>query len=348
MFLRGNPWLTRDYFARLAGKQVLEIGCGAGPASCLFAESGAHVAGIDLTEAGVEMTRRHTAGLDVKVERIKSATVSRSGPKSRSMTPDERIESLSSEIEAIIRLHFAQGPHVIPIRTPEGPCAKCSRILANSNIIEFGNLQTIMIHGPRLSISDLCIKRALDLILATVGLIVLSPLFMVVSIAIKLDSRGPIFFRQRRHGFNNREIRVFKFRSMTTLEDGDQFKQVIEKDMRVTLVGDMLRKYNIDELPQLLTVLRGDMSIVGPRPHPTALNKVFEQHIRALSRRHNVKPGITGWAQINGLRGATDTLEKMQRRIEYDFYYLDNWSFLFDLKIIAMTVFSKQAYLNAF
>jgi Undecaprenyl-phosphate glucose phosphotransferase len=272
----------------------------------------------------------------------------------RSLQPDDIFITENAEtMPAMLNLASAlmELPariHVIPIRTPEEPCAKCAWILANSNIIEFGNLQTIMINGPPLSISDLCIKRAFDLILATVGLIVLSPLFMLVSIGIKFDSRGPIFFRQRRHGFNNREIRVFKFRSMTTLEDGDQVKQVIEKDMRVTFFGHILRKYNIDELLQLLNVLRGDMSIVGPRPHPTALNDVFEQRIRALSRRHNVKPGITGWAQINGLRGATDTLEKMQRRIEYDFYYLDNWSFLFDLKIIAMTVFSKQAYLNAF
>jgi len=139
-----------------------------------------------------------------------------------------------------------------------------------------------------------------------------------------------------------------KFRSMTTVEDGESFTQATRSDPRLTRIGQIIRQTNIDELPQLINVLRGEMSLVGPRPHATAHNALFNTVITPFSRRHNVKPGITGWAQVNGYRGATDALEKMQRRIEYDLYYIDNWSFLFDLKIILMTLFSKKAYLNAY
>jgi lipopolysaccharide/colanic/teichoic acid biosynthesis glycosyltransferase len=135
---------------------------------------------------------------------------------------------------------------------------------------------------------------------------------------------------------------------MTTLEDGDDFKQVTRNDSRITRVGRILRRTNIDELPQLINVLRGDMSIVGPRPHATAHNEMFQERILPFARRHNVKPGITGWAQVNGSRGETDTIEKMQERVEYDLYYIDNWSFLLDLKIIVMTLFSKKVYVSAY
>jgi lipopolysaccharide/colanic/teichoic acid biosynthesis glycosyltransferase len=135
---------------------------------------------------------------------------------------------------------------------------------------------------------------------------------------------------------------------MTTLENGHAFRQVRRNDDRITPVGRILRRSNIDELPQLINVLMGQMSIVGPRPHATAHNDMFEGRILPFARRHNVKPGITGWAQVNGARGETDTLEKMQDRIEYDLYYIDNWSFLFDVKIIVMTLFSKRAYMNAY
>jgi lipopolysaccharide/colanic/teichoic acid biosynthesis glycosyltransferase len=132
------------------------------------------------------------------------------------------------------------------------------------------------------------------------------------------------------------------------MENGDQFTQATANDPRVTRVGRIIRGTNIDELPQLINVLYGNMSIVGPRPHATAHNALFNDMIIPFSRRHNVKPGITGWAQVNGYRGATDTFEKMQRRIEYDLHYIDNWSFLFDIKIIALTLFSKRSYLNAY
>jgi lipopolysaccharide/colanic/teichoic acid biosynthesis glycosyltransferase len=136
---------------------------------------------------------------------------------------------------------------------------------------------------------------------------------------------------------------------MILSEDGDgHFKSTTQNDIRITALGEILRRFSIDELPQLFNVLYGEMSIVGPRPHATAHNKIFEERILPFARRHNVKPGITGWAQVNGHRGPADTLQQMQKRIEYDLFYIDNWSFFFDLKIILMTLFSKKAYQNAF
>src|SRR6516162_2489234 len=232
------------------------------------------------------------------------------------------------------------GVLIIPVDT--------MAVFAGARIAEFGNVTAMQISQPPLSVADLFVKRAFDILAATCGLLLLLPLFLMVSLAIKLDSPGPVFFRQRRHGYNNKTIRVFKFRSMTTLEDGCDFKQVVRHDPRVTRVGHILRGTNIDELPQLLNVLVGDMSIVGPRPHATAQNETFAELISSFSRRHNVKPGITGWAQVNGYRGDTDTLEKMQRRVEHDLYYIDSWSLLFDLRIILLTVFSREAYANAY
>ena len=230
--------------------------------------------------------------------------------------------------------------HIVPRDSME--------LFSTSRIAEYGNVITFQVSNAPLSPFDLFIKRAFDIAAATAGLITFSPLFLFVALAIKLDSPGPIFFRQTRHGYNRQAIRVVKFRTMTTLEDGSEFRQVRRGDARVTPLGRVLRRTNIDELPQLVNVLMGDMSIVGPRPHATAHNEMFEERIAPFARRHNVKPGITGWAQVNGARGETDTLEKMRQRIEYDLYYIDNWSFLFDIKIIVMTLFSKRSYVNAY
>lgn len=230
--------------------------------------------------------------------------------------------------------------HLIPVYAEE--------LVKPVQLGELGSLVTIQLLQPPLTTFHRLVKRAFDVAAASFGILLLAPVLAAVAAAIKLDSSGPVFFRQTRHGYNNQTIRVFKFRSMTTLEDGQAFRQAMRNDPRITRVGQFLRRTNIDELPQLINVLLGEMSIVGPRPHPVALNERFEQHIAPFSRRHNVKPGITGWAQVNGYRGQTDTLEKMQRRFECDLYYIDNWSFLLDVKIIVMTIFSRSAYINAF
>jgi putative colanic acid biosynthesis UDP-glucose lipid carrier transferase len=162
---------------------------------------------------------------------------------------------------------------------------------------------------------------------------------LIIAAAVKWDSEGPIIFRQRRYGLGGEEIAVYKFRSMTVCEDGANIQQAHQNDRRVTRVGAFLRKTSLDELPQFINVLQGRMSIVGPRPHAVAHNELYRKLIKGYMVRHKVKPGITGWAQVNGYRGETDTVEKMQKRIDYDLEYLRNWSLRLDIHIILKTVF---------
>ena len=196
------------------------------------------------------------------------------------------------------------------------------------------------------------IKRAEDVALSLALLIFISPVMLAIAAAIKLTSKGPVFFRQRRLGYNNRVIEVLKFRSMYThLSDADANQQAFRGDKRVTRVGAWLRKTSLDELPQLLNVLRGDMSLVGPRPHAlatTAGGLALEEAVPVYSSRHRVKPGITGWAQINGYRGALDSVEKIVHRVNHDLYYIENWSLGLDLKILWRTAKLVFADDNAF
>ncbi|MBV9219830.1 MAG: sugar transferase, partial [Methylobacteriaceae bacterium] len=155
-------------------------------------------------------------------------------------------------------------------------------------------------------------------------------------------------FLQRRYGFNQQSFRIVKFRSMITSEDGADVRQAVRNDSRITRVGAFMRRWNIDELPQLINVLKGDMSLVGPRPHALAHNQHYERKIALYARRHNVRPGITGWAQVNGFRGETATEDRMRSRIEHDLYYIDNWSLWLDLRILALTLLSPKAFRNAY
>jgi putative colanic acid biosynthesis UDP-glucose lipid carrier transferase len=182
------------------------------------------------------------------------------------------------------------------------------------------------------------IKRASDLLLAAVILLLLAPLMLVIALAVKLTSPGPVIFRQRRYGLYGEKIIVYKFRSMTVAEDGDTVVQAKKNDQRVTPIGAFLRRTSLDELPQFINVLQGRMSIVGPRPHAVAHNEQYRKLIKGYMLRHKVKPGITGWAQVNGMRGETATLDKMEARIQYDLDYLRNWSLWLDLWIILKTV----------
>jgi putative colanic acid biosynthesis UDP-glucose lipid carrier transferase len=203
---------------------------------------------------------------------------------------------------------------------------------------DIGDTVAIELQRAALSPTEQAVKRAIDIVLSGVGLVILSPILITAAIAVRLDSPGPALFRQTRHGFNGRPFRIFKFRTMTVMEDGGVIQQAQKSDKRVTRVGKWLRRYSIDELPQLLNVFIGDMSLVGPRPHASAHERHFTSAIEKYAFRHHMKSGITGWAQVHGARGETDTLEKMQRRVELDIWYINNWSIWLDFSVMIRTV----------
>jgi putative colanic acid biosysnthesis UDP-glucose lipid carrier transferase len=192
------------------------------------------------------------------------------------------------------------------------------------------------------------IKRVSDVVIGTIILILIAPVLLAIAIGVKLSSPGPVIFKQRRNGLDGSEIVVYKFRSMTAQDNGPVVRQATKGDPRITRFGAFIRRTSLDELPQFINVLQGRMSIVGPRPHAVAHNEEYRQLIKAYMVRHKVKPGITGWAQVNGQRGETDTIEKMRARVEYDLEYLRNWSLGLDLQIIARTIrlvfFDRHAY----
>jgi putative colanic acid biosysnthesis UDP-glucose lipid carrier transferase len=181
-------------------------------------------------------------------------------------------------------------------------------------------------------------KRTSDILIAGIGLLVASPIMAVVALGVKLTSRGPILFRQRRHGLDGKEIVVYKFRTMKVMEDGARVTQAQRNDPRVTALGRFLRKSSLDELPQLINVLQGRMSVIGPRPHALVHNEQYGQLIAGYARRHKVKPGLSGWAQVHGCRGETKTVDDMRARVEHDLYYLRNWSLALDLRIALRTL----------
>lgn len=211
--------------------------------------------------------------------------------------------------------------------------------VTTSGARQLAGIRADVVHLVPQSERSALLKTALDVTIAATALILLSPLFLLVALAIKLDSSGPVFFRQRRLGQNSAVFSIYKFRSMTVAEDGPVIVQVTRKDQRVTRVGRFLRATSIDELPQLINVLLGQMSLVGPRPHAVAHDQEFDQKFDLFSRRRRVKPGITGWAQVNGYRGETQSPEDVQGRMEHDLYYIDHWSIWFDLEILTRTLF---------
>ncbi len=215
-----------------------------------------------------------------------------------------------------------------------------------------GNLALLDVFDRPLGDWGPFIKAVEDKFIASIALVLLGPVFAAVALAVKLGSKGPVLFKQKRYGFNNELIEVYKFRSMYVSEaDVDARKLVSKGDPRVTRVGRFIRRTSLDELPQLLNVLKGELSLVGPRPHATkasAAGNLYESVVDGYFARHKVKPGMTGWAQINGWRGETDTAEKIERRVEHDLYYIENWSLIFDLYILARTPLAllntEQAY----
>ncbi len=221
--------------------------------------------------------------------------------------------------------------------------------LLHSRITDIGGIPIISVYdSPLNNLTNKAFKRLEDIVLSIIILVLIAPLLLIIGILVKTTSDGPVIFRQKRYGLNGKEINVWKFRTMHVTEDDGSVIQAKKNDSRITPVGAFLRKTSLDELPQFFNALSGRMSIVGPRPHATAHN---EQHRKQISRymlRHTVKPGITGWAQVNGWRGETDTLDKMVKRVEFDLFYIDNWSIWLDLKIIMLTVIKGFINKNAY
>lgn len=234
------------------------------------------------------------------------------------------------------------------------------RLAAHTNAVRFrpkaysfiGRIPVIDVSDRPISEWDFVLKSIFDRIIATIAIVGLSPVMLVTALAIKFTSKGPVLFKQKRFGFNNELVEVYKFRSMyTDMTDETASKLVTKDDPRVTPVGNFIRKSSIDELPQLFNVLTGQLSLVGPRPHALqakAADQLYHDVVDGYFARHKVKPGITGWAQINGWRGETDTHEKIEKRVEHDLYYIENWSILFDLYILFKTPFSLIGNKNAY
>ena len=222
------------------------------------------------------------------------------------------------------------------------------RALAENPSYRLRRSLSIEIQRGPLSRAEQFSKRVVDIVGASLGLIILAPLMILSAIAIKLDSVGPIFFRQRRNGFNAKQFSIFKFRTMTVMEDGAAVIQAKRFDPRVTRVGRVLRRSSIDEVPQLLNVLTGEMSLVGPRPHALAHDNHYGDLLAEYAFRHHVKPGITGWAQVRGYRGETAKVEQMKGRVDCDLWYINNWSLALDLKILMLTCLEITRQGNAY
>jgi Undecaprenyl-phosphate glucose phosphotransferase len=227
------------------------------------------------------------------------------------------------------------------------PDRRIRSLLGPHRVSDVDPYSAVELQRAPLNRSERLVKRALDSVIAALALVILMPLLLSTALLVKMDSSGPAIFRQRRRGFDNREFMIWKFRTMHVMEDGGKVQQARRKDARFTSIGAVLRKTSIDELPQLVNVLRGEMSLVGPRPHAVAHDEEFGSQIDSYAFRHHVKPGITGYAQVCGYRGETRSLMQMEKRIEHDLWYINNWSFGLDLKIMMrtfMAVLQNDAY----
>jgi putative colanic acid biosynthesis UDP-glucose lipid carrier transferase len=220
--------------------------------------------------------------------------------------------------------------------------------LMQARWIDFGGMPMLSVHETPFYGLHGWLKRAEDIVLSSLILLLISPLLLGIAVAVKATSPGNVLFKQRRYGLNGAVVEVWKFRSMTVCEDGENLQQAKKGDARITPLGAILRRTSLDELPQFFNVLQGSMSVVGPRPHAVTHNEQYRQLIKGYMLRHKVNPGITGWAQINGWRGETDTLNKMKKRVEFDMAYIQNWTLWFDLKIVFHTMFRGFVGKNAY
>jgi Undecaprenyl-phosphate glucose phosphotransferase len=243
--------------------------------------------------------------------------------------------------------HLLSEMRVLPLPVnlvPTGPMSELFK-LSSHKIGDTINIE--LQQGPR-TLLEQAASRAVDFVLAGTALTLLLPLFLMTAVAIRIDSPGPIIFRQRRRGFNGRPFQILKFRTMSVMEDGETIVQARPNDARVTHIGNWLRRTSIDELPQLFNVLQGSMSLVGPRPHAVAHDNEFDKSVRNYAYRHHVKPGLTGWAQVNGFRGQTLTTADIEQRVKFDLWYIDNWSLAFDFKILFLTIIEVMRGQNAY
>jgi Undecaprenyl-phosphate glucose phosphotransferase len=275
-----------------------------------------------------------------------AADLGRAQARVRALQPDSVFIAMAWSQQDMIE-RCVQAFMTVPVAIHLVPEAIMERF-RHPRIAKVGALSSLQLTRAPLTMVEVLVKRAFDVMVATIALVLLSPLMLLISLALRIESKGPVLFAQRRYGFNQQTFRIFKFRTMTTSEDGPTIVQATRDDPRVTRVGRILRRYNLDELPQLVNVLTGQMSLVGPRPHALAHDHEYEEKISLYARRHNVKPGITGWAQVHGLRGLTDSDDKMRSRVDHDLWYIDNWSLWLDVVILLRTVFSARSFRNAF
>lgn len=224
-----------------------------------------------------------------------------------------------------------------------------SLTLFNQPMVELLGVPAINLAASPITDLRVLPKRIFDRLFALAALTALAPVMLVIAAMVKLSSPGPVFFRQKRKGIDGHEFEIYKFRSMKVhKEEAGRITQATRRDPRITAVGAFLRRTSLDELPQFFNVLRGDMSVVGPRPHALEHDDLYQKVVAGYINRYRIKPGITGWAQINGFRGETDRIEKMERRVEHDLYYLGHWSFALDMRIIGATIVAGLVHRNAY
>jgi putative colanic acid biosynthesis UDP-glucose lipid carrier transferase len=315
--------------------------------------SGRHII-IGATEAGIELARRVQQGgysgkflgfFDFRdFERLPSLEPEQWAGNCAGVGEFVRRNGVDS---IYIALPIATTPRITELfQQLRDTTASIYFVPANIFAFELVQPRCIEIHGiPALAVCETphqglsgFNKRLFDILFSVLALLAVSPLMLIIAVAIKLTSRGPVIFHQRRYGLHGEEILIYKFRSMTVCEDHLCVTQATRNDCRITPIGRLLRRTSLDELPQILNVLEGRMSFVGPRPHAVIHNELYRKLISGYMIRHKVRPGITGWAQVNGLRGETDTLEKMRRRVEYDIDYLNSWSLWLDIRILFRTI----------
>jgi putative colanic acid biosynthesis UDP-glucose lipid carrier transferase len=299
-----------------------------------------------LQKFGIELNRQFVLKLDQQDPEQQEAVVSDIVAFLRGSDIEEVIVSMDLKHWGSLKQLFS-GLRMLPLPVNLIPVGEASEILSRPLHV-MGDSICIELQREPLDGLERGVKRCIDAIGALAGLILLAPLLAITAVMIKLESPGPILFRQRRCGFSGKPFNIYKFRTMSVLEDGPTVDQATRADCRVTRVGKLLRRASIDELPQLLNVLNGSMSLVGPRPHALAHDNHFDKVVRNYAFRHHVKPGLTGWAQVHGHRGPTPTVADIRKRVEFDLWYIDNWSLRLDFLIILRTVVEVMRARNAY